>query len=293
MEMRSGFVSILGLPNDGKSTLSNQLVGERLSIVTPKAQTTRRRILGIVNEPGYQIIYTDNPGIIRDPEYRLQEWMNQQIAIALQDADIMIYMVSPGEKPDLESRVLKALYHTDLPVIILLNKSDEMDQEMVKAEAEEWGKAYPNRVVLPFSALHGAGLEELNRLVRGYLPIHPPYFDTDSLTDQQERFFVAEMIREKILMLYQQEIPYSVEVVIDSYKEKDDINVIRAIIYVARESQKIILIGKKGAAIKQLGTAARKDIEEWLGKKVFLELFVKVKGNWKDNENQLKQFGYQ
>jgi len=293
MEMRSGFVSILGKPNAGKSTLSNYLVGEKLSIITAKAQTTRRRILGIVNEPGYQIIFTDNPGIIVNPEYKLQEWMNQQISIALKDADIIFYMISPDETPDIELPVLKALKHTELPVVFLVNKIDILNEEKVKLQVDLWSEVFTNRSIIPVSALHRAGLDTIMNIVKENLPVHPPYFDTDALTDLQERFFVTEIIREKILIQYQQEIPYAVEVVIDSYKEKEDINVIRAVIHVARESQKIIIIGKKGEAIKKLGIAARKDIEAWLEKKVFLELFVKVKGDWKNDDRSLKEFGYQ
>jgi GTP-binding protein Era len=293
MAFKAGFVNIIGLPNAGKSTLSNALVGERLSIVTPKAQTTRRRILGIVNEPELQIVFSDTPGIIEHPEYKLQEWMNQQIMIALQDADVIVYLATPGEKPDLENRMMNALSKTDTPVIIAVNKADTMDAELLKAELHTWELAFPNRDVRPLSALHKAGLTALMEEVRELLPEHPPYFDTDALTDQNERFFVSEIIREKMLEQYHQEIPYAVEIAIEEYKEKDDIDVIRAVIYVIRESQKGIILGNKGSAIKKLGMESRKAMEEWLGKKVFLELFVKVKGDWKDDDRMLKQFGYQ
>ena len=293
MSFHSGFVNIIGLPNAGKSTLSNALVGERLSIITPKAQTTRRRIIGIVNEPGYQIIFSDTPGIIDQPEYKLHAWMNAQISQALQDADVILYIATPGERPDAENRLMHGLKMTDTPVIIAVNKADTLDEAKLKEELAAWQSFFPGREVYPLSALHNAGVQQLLELVKPLLPEHPPYYEQDALTDLQERFFVSEIIREKILEQYHQEIPYAVEVVIDEYKEKEDIDVIRAIIYVIRDSQKNIIIGKKGAAIKQLGVEARKVMEEWLQKKVYLELFVKVKGDWKDDDRLLKHFGYQ
>ena len=293
MEFRSGYINIIGKPNAGKSTLSNLLVGERLSIITPKAQTTRRRILGIVNEPGYQLIFTDNPGIIDKPEYKLQEWMNQQIAIALKDADVLVYVATPDELPDLNLGLMKGLQETEKPLFIVINKMDISDQATLQSCMDSWQEAFPKARLAPVSALLDAGVAGLMELIKAEVPVHPPYFETDALTDLQERFFVTEIIREKILEQYHQEIPYAVEVAIEEFKEKEDITVIRAVIYVIRESQKIIIIGKKGAAIKQLGVASRTAMEAWLGQKVFLELFVKIRGDWKDDDRMLKQFGYQ
>lgn len=289
---KSGFVNIIGRPNVGKSTLMNALVGEKLAIITPKAQTTRKRILGIVQSESAQIIFSDTPGFIHQPQYKLHEWMNDQIRIALQDADILICMTMPGDEPDENDPLLKKLTEITIPLIIVINKTDTVSVDVIENIQRKWAKIFPGKQIFAISALKGKNIEALQKKINDLLPEHPGYFEKDELTDQTERFFAAEMIREKIFLNYQQEIPYSVETAVEEYKDKGDIIVIKAIIFVSRDAHKNIIIGKGGSAIKKTGMEARKDIEAFTGKKVFLELFVKVKDNWKNDDRMLKYFGY-
>ncbi len=291
MAHKSGFVNIIGNPNAGKSTLMNSLVGERLSIITSKAQTTRHRIMGIVNGEDFQIIYSDTPGILK-PGYKLQESMMKFVNTALLDADIFLYVVELGEKNPPEE-VIEKLKLSKKPIILVLNKIDLGDEEKVKKQLDHWGDILPEAEIMPISALHKFNLNRVFDLILEKLPDSPPYYPKDELTDKSMRFFVEEIIREKILMHYKKEVPYSVEISVEEYKESEDIIHIRAEIYTERESQKIIIIGNKGLALKRVGTEARKDIEEFAGKKVFLELFVKVKKDWRDKDRDLKYFGYQ
>ena len=291
MAHKSGFVNILGNPNVGKSTLMNALVGEKLSIITPKAQTTRHRILGIVNEPDYQVIFSDLPGIL-DPSYKLQEKMLQFIDTALQDADIFLYMIEAGEKK-YNLKIVETIKTSGIPLIVLINKIDTTNQEEVLLQLAHWSEVFPECPVVPVSALNNFNLEKVMALILDRLPENPPYYPKDELTDKNLRFFVSEIIREKVLLNFKQEIPYSVEIVIESFKETDDIVRIEAYLYVMRESQKMIILGKGGKSIKQLGTDARKDIEKFLDKKVFLDLTIKVNKDWRNNERQLKRFGYE
>ncbi len=291
MKHKAGFVNIIGHPNVGKSTLMNQLVGEQLSIVTPKAQTTRHRILGIVNEENYQIVYSDTPGII-DPAYKLQEGMMKFVYSSLKDADIILLMLECGQQKLKDERLNDFLNKTEVPLIVLLNKIDLSDQGKLEEEISRWNTQLPKASILPISALHSFNVDNLINKIIEILPESPPYYPKDSLTDKSERFFVEEKIREKILLLYKQEIPYSIEIQVESFKEEAEIIKIRAIIYVSRESQKGIIIGKAGKMLKKVGTLARKDLEEFLQKKIFLELFVKVNKDWRNDENQLKRFGY-
>lgn len=293
---KSGFVNIFGYPNVGKSTLMNQLTGERMSIITPKAQTTRHRIIGIVNSPEYQIVFSDTPGRIRQPAYKMQESMNAQITMALEDSDVAILMTHPGEKAADILSYATEIGKAEIPVFLVINKVDLVkEEELNNLIAEFEGHGVFSKVI-PLSALHGQGVETLLNSIVEALPENPPYFPEDQLTDRSERFFVSEIIREKILELYHQEIPYAVEVVIEKFKEevgqKGPFIHIEASIFVMRQSQKGILIGKGGSAIKQLGIDARKGIEEFLGMHVFLELFVKVKKDWRDDDRMLKYFGY-
>lgn len=269
----------------------NALVGERLSAITNKAQTTRHRIKGIVTTIDYQIVFSDTPGIL-EPHYKLHESMMSELHQAMEDADIILYILEYGEK-SIDEKIHSLAREKNIPVIIALNKIDTGKQEEVLAAIENLKKRYPGAEVIPVSALHRFNLESLFGQIVHLLPEHPAYFPEDELTDKNYRFFISEIIREKILELYQKEVPYSVEVVVDSFKEEETITKIAAWIFVARETQKIILIGKGGAAIKQLGTKARKDIETFLDKKVYLELSVKVEKDWRDNEQSLRRFGYQ
>ncbi len=292
MKHRSGYVNIIGKPNVGKSTLMNQLVGEKLSIITSKAQTTRHRILGIVNKPEYQIVFSDTPGII-EPKYELQKSMMKFVNTAFVDADVILLVVEVNDSIEGNMNILSRLKTLELPIIIVINKIDLSDQEKLNNLVNEWLEELPKAKIIPISALHRANINQLEDCISSYLPEAPPYYPKDELTDRPERFFVSEIIREKILTYYKKEIPYSVEVEIESFKEKPEIIDIRALIYVNRDSQKGILIGKGGLALKKTGSAARIDIEKFLDKKVFLELFVKVKKNWREDPNQLKRFGYQ
>ena len=291
---RSGFVNIIGRPNVGKSTLMNQLVGERMSIITHKPQTTRHRILGIVNSDDYQIIFSDTPGFINDPAYKMQEKMNRFVFGTFEDADVMLFVTEMEEVYEDDHPIIARLQKLDVPVLLVINKIDLSQPEAVQALIAQWQSRVEFAEVIPISAMLGAGTQRVVEAIVERLPEGPAYYPKDQLTDKSERFFVSEMIREKILTNYRQEIPYSVEVVVESFKEDPDRDLvrIRAEIYVARKTQKSIMIGKGGSAIKQLGTEARKSIEEFLGKQVYLELFVKVKENWRDDERQLDNFGY-
>ena len=290
-EYKSGFVNIIGNPNVGKSTLMNKLIGERLSIITSKAQTTRHRILGIVNNEDYQIVFSDTPGIIQ-PNYNLQSSMMKFVRSAFQDADVFLYMVEIGEKSLKDNSFFERLKNTDIPILLLINKIDKSNQEGVEKAMSHWESQLPKAKIIPISAIEGFGVDKIMSEIIAMLPNGTPYFATDALTDKPERFFVSEIVREKILLNYQKEIPYSVEVGIETFKEKDDIIRIEAIINVARETQKGIIIGHQGKALKKVGTQARKDLETFFGKKIFIKLFVKVRKNWRDNEQDLKRFGY-
>ena len=290
-DYKSGFVNIIGNPNVGKSTLMNKLIGERLSIITSKAQTTRHRILGIVNDENYQIVFSDTPGIIQ-PNYNLQTSMMKFVRSAFQDADVFLYMVEIGEKSLKDSSFFERLKNTDIPILLLINKIDKSNQEGVEKAMIHWESQLPKAKIIPISAIEGFGVDKIMSEITAMLPIGTPYFPTDALTDKPERFFVSEIIREKILLNYQKEIPYSVEVVIETFKEEDEIIRIEAIINVARETQKGIIIGHQGKALKKVGTQARKDLETFFGKKIFIKLFVKVTKNWRDNDRDLKRFGY-
>lgn len=269
----------------------NALVGEKLSIITAKAQTTRHRIHGILNGPDYQIIFSDTPGILH-PAYKLQEAMLKAARSALVDADILIYMTEPGEEPDNEDPFIQRIVDPDRPVLFLMNKIDLSDQEKVKAQMEAWEDILPYAEKIPVSALENFNVEFVFQRILHHLPESPPYYPKDALTDKSERFFAGEMIREKILQGYKQEIPYAVEVEIESFKETAGLIRIRAVIYVERESQKGILIGREGKALKKVGTEARKDMERFFQSKVFLELRVKVKKDWRDSQYQIRKFGY-
>ena len=290
---RAGFVSIIGKPNVGKSTLMNALVGERLSIVTSKAQTTRHRILGILNGEDFQLIYSDTPGIIQ-PKYELHNAMMSFVYSSLEDADVVLFVTDIYEKHDEEPVVERLRKMADTPIILLVNKIDQANQNEVAAKLAYWKEQLPNAAeVLPISALNHFGTDGVLHLVLERLPVHPPYYPKDELTDKPERFFAAEMVREKIFKLYKKEIPYSCEVVIEEFKEEEDIIRIRGIIYVERNSQKGIVIGQGGEALKKVGTWAREEMEKFFQKKVFLEMYVKVNENWRTDPKALSRFGYQ
>ena len=288
---KAGFVNIIGNPNVGKSTLMNALVGEKLSIITSKAQTTRHRILGIVNGDDFQLVFSDTPGIIK-PLYELQSSMMHFVKSAFEDADIIIYMVEIGEKSLKDDIFFKKITSTKTPVILLLNKIDTSDQKILEKQAELWQSKVPNAEFYPISALTGFNIKNVfNRLIE-LLPQSPPFYPKDQLTDKPERFFVNEKIREKILMHYNKEIPYAVEVETEEFFEDEKIIRIRSVIMVERETQKGILIGHKGKALKRVGVEARKDLEQFFEKKIYVELYVKVNKNWRSNPRQLKRFGY-
>lgn len=291
MTHKAGFVNIIGNPNVGKSTLMNALVGEKLSIVTPKAQTTRHRILGIVNDEDYQIVFSDTPGIL-NPAYELQESMMNFVKSAFDDADVIIYMVEVGEAQIKNEQFLKRIKNSKVPVILLLNKIDLSNAQEVEERIQFWRDLVPNSFVYVISALEKFNVESVFYKIIELLPESPPFYPKDQLTDKPERFFVNEKIREKILTHYKKEIPYSVEVETDSFVEEENIVRIRSVIMVERDTQKGIIIGHKGKAIKRVGAEARKDLEIFFDKKVYLELFVKVNKNWRSNKNQLKRFGY-
>ncbi len=291
MEHKAGYVNIIGNPNVGKSTLMNALVGERLSIITSKAQTTRHRILGIVNDEEHQIIFSDTPGVMQ-PAYKLQENMMDFVHSAFQDADILVYMVETGEKGLKDEKLFERLKNADLPVLLLLNKIDAVEQDFVKEQILFWKDLLPNAEIHPISALNKFNLDLVMSRIKALLPVSPPYFEKDALTDKSERFFVSETIREKILKYYKKEIPYSVEIEVEEFFDEEKIIKIRAIIFVARESQKGIIIGHKGRALKKVGTLARRDMETFFQKKIFLDLYVKVNKDWRNDDKQLKRFGY-
>ena len=288
---RSGFVNIVGNPNVGKSTLMNRLVGEKISIITAKAQTTRHRIIGIVNNPDYQIVYSDTPGVLQ-PNYKLQEQMLNFSLSALQDADVLLYVTDVVEKIDKNDNFLAKVQQLDLPVILLINKIDQTNQAALEALVAQWSTLLPRAEIYPISALNNFAIDRVQKRILEILPESPPYFEKDALTDKPARFFVAEIIREKALLFYQKEIPYSIEVGVEEFKEENDIIRIRVIILVERDTQKGIVIGHKGEALKKLGTMARKDIERFFEKKIFLQLYVKVEKDWRNRDNMLKTFGY-
>lgn len=288
---RSGFVNIVGNPNVGKSTLMNKLVGEKLSIITAKSQTTRHRIIGIVNTPEYQVVYSDTPGVLQ-PNYKLQQQMLSFSLSALEDADVLLYVTDVIETLDKNDEFLEKVAKLNIPVILLINKIDETTQENLVKLVEKWEQILPKAEVYPLSALNNFGVDMLQKRVLELLPQSPPYFEKDALTDKPARFFVNEIIREKALEIYDKEIPYSIEVMVEEFKDEPDILRIRAIIMVERDSQKGIVIGHRGDALKRLGTLARKDIELFFEKKVFLQLYVKVEKDWRNRDNLLKSFGY-
>lgn len=289
---KSGFVSIIGCPNVGKSTLMNVLVGEKLSIITSKAQTTRHRIMGIVSGDDYQIVFSDTPGILK-PNYKLQEKMMELVVSALSDADVFLLIVDIYEDIVLDEKYLEKLKKTKTPVLLLLNKIDMATQEVLDTKMAEWREKLPNAEIIPISALKKFNLENVMYRIVQLLPVGEAFYDKDTLTDKPEKFFVSEIIREKILLQYKKEIPYSVEVIVNSFKDEENLLKIQADILVERESQKAIIIGHKGEALKKVGTRAREDAEKFFGKKIFLELYVKVVKDWRNNDSNLKNFGYQ
>jgi len=289
---KSGFINIIGSPNVGKSTLMNRLVGEKLSIITSKKQTTRHRIMGMVNEEDYQMVFSDTPGVLK-PSYKLHENMMNFVNTAISDADVILMVTDIFEKETVHAETLEKVQKHHAPVLVLINKVDLIREEKDLLEKiEHWNKLIPRAEILPVSALHGLSTDFIMPKLRELLPEGPPFFDKEELTDKPMRFFVSEIIREKIFENYEKEIPYSTQVEIESYKDKPNIVNIRALIYVSRSSQKPIIIGNQGAKIKKVGTEARKEIEEFIGKKVFLDLFVKVHKDWRDKEKDLKKFGY-
>lgn len=290
MTHKAGFVNIIGNPNAGKSTLMNALLGQKLSIITPKAQTTRHRIMGLANGDDYQLVFSDTPGVLK-PGYKLQEYMMRAVKSSLSDADLFIILTEISKDFD-HSDILQQIRATGIPTMVLINKIDLASQQEVVAKAEQWKRDFPGWMVLPISALEKFNLEQVFSKILELMPESPPYFPKDELTDKPVRFFVAEIIREKILMNYQKEIPYAVEVVVESFKEEGNMVNIRCIIYVARETQKGIIIGHQGTALKKVGSQARRDIEEFLEQKVFLDLHVKVNKNWRDSDTQLRRLGY-
>jgi GTP-binding protein Era len=288
---KAGFVNIVGTPNVGKSTLMNQLVGERISIATFKAQTTRHRIMGIVNTPEMQIVFSDTPGVLK-PNYKLQESMLAFSESALQDADILLYVTDVVENPEKNMDFLVKVQKMDVPVILLINKIDESNQTQLGVIVEKWHTLLPKAEILPISAKNKFGIDMLLKRIQELLPESPAYFDKEQLTDKPARFFVSEIIREKILLYYDKEIPYSVEVSVERFKEDDKHIHINAVIYVERESQKGIIIGHQGVALKKVSTEARKSLEKFFAKPIFLEIFVKVDKDWRSSERELNNFGY-
>ncbi len=291
MQHKAGFVNIVGNPNVGKSTLMNQLVGEQISIATFKAQTTRHRIMGIVNTDEAQVVFSDTPGVLK-PNYKMQEMMLAFSESALADADILLYVTDVRENPTKNMDFLEKVGKMEIPVILLINKIDESDQKRLGDLVEEWHKLLPNAEILPISAKNKFGTEVLMKRIMELLPESPAYFDKDQLTDKPAKFFVSEIIREKILRYYDKEVPYSVEVAVERFKEEGPIIRINAVIYVERDSQKGIIIGHQGQALKKVSAEARKSLEKFFGKKVFLETFVKVDKDWRNSKRELRQFGY-
>lgn len=289
---KSGFVNIIGNPNVGKSTLMNQLVGERISIITSKAQTTRHRILGIVNTEDMQIVYSDTPGVLQ-PNYKLQKSMLNYSESALGDADVLLYVTDTVEKTDKNQEFLHRVQQAKCPVLLLINKIDLIDQASLEALVEKWHELLPDAEIVPLSASNKFNIEPIKQRVISLLPDSPPYFEKDALTDRPARFFVTEIIREKILLYYQKEVPYATEVIVESFVESEDMIHIKAVIIVERDTQKGIIIGHQGQALKKVGTMARKDMEVFFEKKIFLEMFVKVEKDWRNRDNMLRAFGYQ
>ncbi len=289
---KAGFVNIVGNPNVGKSTLMNLLVGERISIATFKAQTTRHRIMGILNTPEMQICFSDTPGVLK-PNYRLQEQMLQFSESALQDADVLLYVTDMVEKADKNMDFIEKVQHMKVPVLVLINKIDLSNQQELTQKVDEWHSVLPQAEIIPISALHRFNVDTVLRRIEALLPESPAYFDKDQWTDKPARFFVTEIIREKILLYYDKEVPYSVEVVVEQFKETDKLIRINAVIYVERESQKGIIIGHQGVALKKVSTEARKSLERFFGKRIYLETFVKVDKDWRQSERAMKSYGYQ
>ena len=288
---KSGFVNIVGNPNVGKSTLMNRLVGERISIITSKAQTTRHRIMGIVNTEDMQIVYSDTPGVLQ-PNYKLQESMLNFSESALDDADVLLYVTDVVETIDKNESFLQEVKKENCPVLLLINKIDLTDQAKLEALVQEWKEILPSAEIIPVSALTNFNIDYVKHRVEELMPESPPYFEKDAFTDKPARFFVTEIIREKILLYYQKEIPYAVEVVVELFKEDAEMIHIKSVIICERDSQKGILIGHRGQALKKVGAMARKDIERFFEKKVFLEMFVKVEKDWRNRDNMLRKFGY-
>ena len=288
---KSGFVNIVGNPNVGKSTLMNLLVGERISIATFKAQTTRHRIMGILNTPEMQICFSDTPGVLK-PNYKLQEQMLQFSESALQDADVLLYVTDMVETPDKNSDFLEKVKKQQAPVLVLINKIDLSDQKALTEKVELWHEALPEAEIIPISALHRFNVDNVLKRIQELLPESPAYFDKDQWTDKPVRFFVTEIIREKILLYYDKEIPYSVEVVVEQFKETERNIRINAVIFVERESQKGIIIGHQGVALKRVSTEARKSLEKFFGKSIYLEVFVKVDKDWRQSDRAMKAYGY-
>ncbi len=291
MTHKAGFVNIVGNPNVGKSTLMNQLVGEKISIATFKAQTTRHRIMGIVNTDDCQIVFSDTPGVLK-PNYKMQEMMLAFSESALADADVLLYVTDVIENPEKNMDFLEKVSKMNIPVLLLINKIDQSEQTKLGDLVEKWHKLLPNAEILPISAANKFGTEMLMKRIKELLPDSPPFFDKDQLTDKPAKFFVSEIIREKILRYYDKEIPYSVEVVVERFKEDDTRIHINAVIYVERDSQKGIIIGHQGQALKKVSTEARKSLEKFFGKRIFLETFVKVDKDWRNNQRELNNFGY-
>jgi GTP-binding protein Era len=291
MTHKAGFVNIIGNPNVGKSTLMNAFVGERLSIITSKAQTTRHRILGIVNGDDFQMILSDTPGIIK-PAYQLQESMMGFVKSAFEDADVLLYLVELGEKALKDEAFFNKITSAKIPVLLLINKIDKGNEELLKESLELWQNQVPNAEIFAISALEDFGVQEVFKRIIDVLPKSPAFYPKDQLTDKPERFFVNEIIREKILMHYKKEIPYSVEIDTEEFFEEENIIRLRSLVMVERETQKGIIIGHKGSALKRVGVEARKDLEKFFGKQVHMELYVKVNKNWRSNDRQLKRFGY-
>lgn len=289
---KSGFVNIIGNPNVGKSTLMNAFVGEKLSIITSKAQTTRHRILGIVNGDDFQVVFSDTPGIIK-PAYELQQAMMNFVTSAINDADVLLYMIEIGEQKPKNEAIFKQLLKSEKPILVLINKIDKSTQNQVNDAVEHWSQQIPNAKIYAISALNNFGVEEVFQQILVHLPESPAFYPKDSLTDKPERFFVNEVIREKILMHYKKEIPYSVEVQTEAFEELDHIININSTIMVERKTQKGIIIGHKGKALNRIGTEARKDLEKFFGKKIFLDIYVKVDKNWRSDDHKLKGYGYQ
>jgi len=291
MSHKAGFVNIIGNPNVGKSTLMNAFVGEKLSIITSKAQTTRHRILGIVNGENFQVVLSDTPGIIK-PAYELQASMMDFVKSAFDDADVLVYMVEIGEKELKDEAFFNKITNSKIPVLLLINKIDTSNQEQLEAQVQLWSEKVPNALIYPISALEGFNVKEVFEKIIELLPESPAFYPKDQLTDKPERFFVNENIREKILLNYKKEIPYAVEVDTEEFFEEENIIRMRSVIMVERDTQKGIIIGHKGSALKKVGVEARKDLEKFFGKQVHLELYVKVNKNWRSDQRQLKRFGY-